>query len=267
MTVDLELEKVRLAYEDGLGILTLNDPAALNVMGHQMGADLAQAAGEIARRPEYRALLINAEGKHFCGGGDLKAMQAGFADDPKAFFETALSSIHEAVLALHNLPIPIVTAVQGFAAGAGANFALVGDLLVAADNAQFFQAFTQVGVAVDSGGSWFLPRALGDKRALYYLLTGAKLSAADAHALGLVSKVVPLEKLASESHVLARQLAQGPTVAYGEIRRLVAMAHRNDLASQLAAEQVAQVRCGETRDFQSGVNAFLAKAAPEFSGE
>ncbi|HYE79943.1 MAG TPA: enoyl-CoA hydratase/isomerase family protein, partial [bacterium] len=199
MAGELVLEKVRLEVADGVATLTLNDPGALNVTGYRMGADLRAATEYIADMAGVRAILLNAEGKHFCGGGDLRAMQATFGQDPTAFFTQALVDIHHAVVNLHSAPIPVVAAVQGFAAGAGANLPLAADIVLAADDAQFFQAFVQVGLAVDSGGAWFLPRAIGDKRALYYLMTGAKMNAAEAYNLGLVSRVVPGESLQQEA--------------------------------------------------------------------
>lgn len=263
----LTLATVQLDITDGLATLTLNDPANMNVMGYQMGADLKVAISSVAASTAARALLICATGNHFCGGGDLKAMRAGLDNDPQAFFEVALRDIHTAIKALWELPIPVVCAVQGYAAGAGANFALVADIILAADNATFYQAFTQVGVSIDSGGTWLLPRAIGDKRALYYLLTGAKLSAGDACGMGLISKVVPQENLQAEARKVALQLADGPTKAYAEIRRLVASHGSLDFASALDAELAAQIRMGGTMDFQAGVKAFLAKETPTFRGQ
>ncbi|MEO7995363.1 MAG: enoyl-CoA hydratase-related protein [bacterium] len=267
MSTTVTFEKILLTVDNGLATLTLNDPAGLNVMGYQMAADLRAATDQLSSIEGLRCVLLNAAGKHFCGGGDLKAMQVGFDSDPKAFFERALVDIHAGVLNLHYLPVPVITAVQGFAAGAGANLALVGDLILAADNASFFQAFIQVGLPVDSGGSWFLPRAIGDKRALYYLMTGTKMAATEAATLGLVSRVVPAEELQTEAVTLAQQIAAGPTQAYAQLKRLVAGHHENDLATQLEAELGAQIACGKTGDFQRGVNAFLAKQAVEFEGQ
>lgn len=266
MSQDITLAKAHLSIDNHLAVLTLADAAGMNVMGGQMGTDLKQLASIIAGDATVRAVLIRAEGAHFCGGGDLKEMQAGFSGDPQVFFATALADIHAALMTLHGLSVPIVSAVQGFAAGAGCNFALVADIVLVADTATFFEAFTQVGVAVDCGGSWLLPRAIGDKRALYYLLTGAKLKAGDAVAMGLASKVVPQENLEREARQLATQLAAGPTIAYAHIKRLVAEHHRKDLATALYDEQQAQVACAGTADFQTGVNAFLAKETPAFSG-
>lgn len=266
MSKDITLDKATLQIEDGLAILTLNDPQQMNVMGYQMGADLKTLASAIAEEPNLRAVLIRAEGKHFCGGGDLKAMQEGFATDPKRFFEVALVDIHAAVRILGSLQIPIVCAVQGFAAGAGANFALLGDIVLIADTTTFFQAFTQVGVAVDSGGSWLLPRSVGEKRAMYLLMTGAKVSGADAVNMGMVSKVIPEEDLQREAKQLAQKLASGPTVAYRQIKRLVGEHAQKDLTKALSDELAAQIACGQTEDFVIGVNAFLAKEPASFTG-
>jgi len=266
MSKDITLEKANLQIEEGLAILTLSDAEHMNVMGYQMGADLKTLAGAIAEDTSLRALLIRAEGKHFCGGGDLKAMQEGFEVDPKRFFEVALVDIHAAVRILGGLPIPIVCAVQGYAAGAGANFALLADIVLIGDTTTFFQAFTQVGVAVDSGGSWFLPRAIGEKRAMYLLMTGAKVSGLEAVLMGMASKVVPEEELQQEARALADRLATGPTTAYRQIKRLVSTYAQKDLNKALTEELAAQIACGQTGDFVTGVNAFLAKEPASFAG-
>lgn len=266
MAIELALDKVRLETADGVATIVLNDPDAMNVMGYRMAADLRQAAERAVQLLGIRALLVCAEGKHFCGGGDLKAMQETFAGDPKSFFDRALVDIHAAVLAIYNAPVPVVVAVQGFAAGAGANIPLAGDLVIAGDDAQFFQAFVQVGLSVDSGGTYFLPRALGDKRAMYYLLTGTKLKAPEAFQLGLVSKVVPVEQLQDEARRLVRQLAEGPTQAYAQIKRLVQGQSGRGLATHLDEELASQLGLGSTADFQTGVNAFLNKDLGKFEG-
>lgn len=262
----LGLEKVALEYADGLAVITLNDPGAMNVLGPQLGSELLTATTALGELTGLRAVLLEANGKHFCGGGDLKAMQACFASDPGEFFRSALASAHAAMLNLSRLEVPVVSAVQGYAAGAGANLPFVADLVIAADDAVFFQAFTQVGVAVDCGGAWFWPRAMGDKRALDYLLTGRKLPALEALQHGLVSRIVPVAELRASARALAGQLAQGPTVGYAQIKRLVAGHSQRTLEEHLQAELDAQLRCSATGDFQRGVNAFLAKEQPEFEG-
>jgi len=266
MSKNILLEKAQLKIDEGLAILSLNDPENTNVMGYQMGADLRQLADAISEDKTVRAVLLRAEGRQFCSGGDLQAMYEGFGTDPKRFFEVALVDIHAAVATLARLTCPIVSAVQGTAAGAGANFALLGDIILISDTTVFFQAFTQVGVAVDSGGSYLLPRAIGDKRALYYLLTDAKIRAAEAVAMGLASKVVPVEELDREARNLAIALAHGPTVAYKQIKMLVSRHHQQDFATALQAELEAQIACGQTLDFQTGVNAFFSKEKPKFQG-
>jgi len=241
--------------------ITLARPQTLNALTGAM-VDELRAAVEEAGGSGARCLLITGEGRGFSSGADL-ASGGGLPDDAGAALEKHFNPLIEALFAL---PIPVVAAVNGPAAGAGCSLALAADLVVAARSAYFLQAFVNVGLIPDAGATWLLPRLVGRTRAMEMMMLGDRIGAEQARAWGLISRVVDDEHLASESVALATRLAQGPTVALGLVRKLARDAQHMPLTDALAAERTAQREAGRTGDFKGAVMAFLQKRPPHFEG-
>ena len=251
---------LRLAVGGGLAELTLARPDAANTVNLLLATELEAAVGKLAADPSVRAVLLQGEGRLFCGGGDLKSFAK--EKDLPAHLEAVTRHLHAALLGIAGLDAPVVAAVQGSAAGAG----LVGaaDLVVAAASATFVMAYTKVGLTPDGSSSWYLTRALGLRRALELTLTNRVLTAAEALDWGLVNRVVGDEELAAAARALAEQLAAGPTGAFGRAKRLLTAAARNDLAAQLALETATLCRSAASPEAEEGISAFLEKRSANF---
>ena len=258
----MDFEHIRLEHSlAGFATVTLARPERLNAMSGQT-VDELRAAVEAVGASEARCLLIAGEGRGFSSGADL-AGEGGLPDDVGASLEKHFNPLIEAVFALD---IPVVAAVNGAAAGAGCSLALSADIVVAARSAYFLQAFVNVGLIPDAGATWLLPRLAGRARAIEMMMLGERVPADMALEWGLISRVVEDEHLASEAVALATNLARGPTVALGLIRRLARDAEQLPLSDALAAERAAQRDAGRTADFRAAVMAFLEKRQPRFEG-
>jgi 2-(1,2-epoxy-1,2-dihydrophenyl)acetyl-CoA isomerase len=223
--------------------------------------ELRRAVSQVARSGA-RCLLLTGEGRGFSSGADL-AGGGGIPDDVGASLDAHFNPLIEA---LFDLPIPVVAAVNGAAAGAGCSLALSADIVVAARSAYFLQAFVNIGLIPDSGATWLLPRLAGRARAMEMMMLGERIPAEQALEWGMISRVVEDEHLAAESLALATRLAQGPTMALGLIRKLARNAGELALSDALAAERIAQRDAGRTEDFRGAVMAFLQKQKPRFEG-
>src|SRR5688500_776347 len=255
-------EHIRLEHSPAaVATVTMARPQSLNALNAAMVDELRGAVEEVAGSGA-RCLLITGEGRGFSSGADL-ASGGGLPDDAGAALEKHFNPLVEALFAL---PIPVVAAVNGPAAGAGCSLALAADIVVAARSSYFLQAFVNIGLIPDAGATWLLPRLVGRARALEMMMLGERVSAEQALDWGLVSRVVEDEHLESESVALATRLAQGPTVALGLIRRLAREAQSLPLGEALAAERSAQRDAGRTEDFRNAVMAFLQKRPPSFDG-
>ncbi|MFL6858660.1 MAG: enoyl-CoA hydratase-related protein [Allosphingosinicella sp.] len=241
--------------------LTLARPDRLNALSART-VDELRAAVEETGRSGARCLLIAGEGRGFSSGADL-AGGGGLPADAGEALEKHFNPLVEALFAL---PVPIVAAVNGPAAGAGCSLALAADIVIAARSAYFLQAFVNVGLIPDAGATWLLPRLAGRARAMEMMMLGERIPAEQAAEWGLIARVVDDGDLAHESAALAARLARGPSVALGLIRRLVREAQHLSLTEALAAERAAQREAGATRDFGHAVAAFLAKTPPRFEG-
>jgi 2-(1,2-epoxy-1,2-dihydrophenyl)acetyl-CoA isomerase len=263
-------EKIRLEAADGLAVITLADPATLNAAGLQMARELAHAFASVAAgKVEARAVILTGEGRGFCSGANLAS---GGPNDREADVDgkpdagSALESVYNPLVSLlRGFPLPIVTAVNGPAAGIGCSLALLGDIVVAGESAYFLQAFRRIGLVPDGGSTYLLPRLVGKARAMEMMLLGDKIPAATALQWGLVNRCVPDAELIPTSHALALELAKGPA-ALGAIRKLVWDSLDSDWTGQLHAERKAQKHAGKTEDFLEGVTAFLQKRAAAFKG-
>ena len=244
----------------GLAILTLNRPAVMNALNAPMR--IALLAAVRAASTTARARVLTGAGRAFCSGQDLSG---GAADalDPEA----TLRDEYEPLLrALHDCPVPTLAAVNGAAAGAGANLALACDVVIAAESASFTQAFTRIGLIPDAGGTWTLPRQVGMARAMGAMLFADRIGARQAADWGMIYEAVPDGDFAAQWRARAEALASGPTAAFTALKQALRASPGNDLDAQLALETRLQGVCGHSQDFREGVAAFLEKRPPRFSG-
>jgi len=256
-------EKVLYALDGDVAHVSLNDPASRNAISRKVAEELIDALGRAGR--EARAVLLTGEGKGFSSGANLAETEVDLADPMRDAGVALDAYLHPMVMAVQSLCIPVVTAVQGAAAGVGSSLALAGDMIVCGQGAYFLQAFRHVGLVGDGGATWLLARAVGRVRAMEMLLLGERLTAEKALEWGLVNRVVPDEELRETAWALARELAAGPR-SLGMIKRTAWGANDMTLEAAMAAERAAQRDASRTDDFVEGVNAFLGKRAPQFKG-
>jgi 2-(1,2-epoxy-1,2-dihydrophenyl)acetyl-CoA isomerase len=244
--------------------LTLNRPDKLNSFTRTMHEELSTALDQV-EASKARALVITGAGRGFCAGQDLADLDftPGAMTNLGVLIDRYFNPL---VRRLQASPLPVIAAVNGIAAGAGANLAMACDLIVAARSASFVQAFVKIGLVPDSGGTWFLPRRVGEARALGLALTGDKLGAEQAEAWGLVWKVVEDDQLQSAALKLASQLAQQPAKAVAAIKHAIRAAANNTLDQQLDLERDVQRELGDSHDYAEGVAAFKEKRPPRFDG-
>ena len=255
------MAEVETSREGAVLTITLNRPDVLNAFNSEMHRALAGALKE-ARAADVRAVVLTGAGRGFCVGQDLTE----FREAPGDIGARLRESYHPNVLAIRALEKPVIAAVNGAAAGAGLSIASVCDLRIAADSATFVPAFINIGLVPDSGGSYFVSRILGPARAFEWLASGRKLTAAEAHAWGLVSEVVEADALAVRAAEIAAQFAALPTRGIGMTKRLIDHAVTSSLEDQLEREAQLQAAATQTDDFKEGVAAFLEKRSPEFRG-
>jgi 2-(1,2-epoxy-1,2-dihydrophenyl)acetyl-CoA isomerase len=261
-----EFETVRLVVADGAATLTLSRPERLNSFTVQMHGEAQQALARVRADASVRCLVLTGEGRGFCAGQDL----ADRAVDPNAEAVDLGESIENyykpLVVALRSLEMPTIAAVNGVAAGAGANIALACDLVFAARSASFIQSFSKIGLVPDCGGTWWLPRLVGPARAMGLALTGDRLTAEQAEAWGLIWRCVDDDALMPAVTALAKQLAAGPTLGYVRTRQAMEAGESLPLAASLDLERDFQRQLGRSADYREGVAAFMAKRAPAFRG-
>jgi len=264
----MNLETVLYTLDGDVATIQMNRPEALNALPLQLSKDLATAIKQ-AISDNARAVILTGSGRAFCSGGDLREMRSmGESEGSiEAFLDAPLKALHGVITLIRQTPIPFVAAVNGICAGAGTNFALACDLVLAADDASFNEAFVRIGLSPDCGGTFFLPRAIGEKLAAEMFMTGMTVSAERAAEIGMISRVVPATTLMDEAAGLAASLAAGPTGSYGRIKRMLNATFSNDLTAQLKLEADCQVESGQSSDFKEGVTAFFEKRAPKFSGK
>lgn len=259
-------ETILLTREDGVAVITLNRPHVYNAFNQQMNRELLKALRDVARDPGVRCVVLTGAGKAFCSGQDL-----GDRSDPNignfSLGESVRSRYNPLIRAIVEMEKPVLGAINGVAAGAGCSLALACDLRIVSDRARFIEAFVRVGLAPDSGSSYFLPKLVGLGRAMELAITGREVSAQEAVQIGLANRLVPHESFQEEALAWARQLADGPTRAIGLIKRALYKGADAALKEVLEYEAYMQELAGRTRDFREGVSAFMEKRQPRFRGE
>ncbi|GIV57205.1 MAG: 2-(1,2-epoxy-1,2-dihydrophenyl)acetyl-CoA isomerase [Rhodothermaceae bacterium] len=258
---------IRYDVDAGVATVTLNRPDVLNSFHRPMADETIDALQRAAADAAVRAVVLTGAGRAFCAGQDLQAVLPKEGEPPADLGEIVRTQYNPIVRLIRHTEKPFVAAVNGVAAGAGANIALACDLVLASEKASFIQAFAKIGLIPDSGGTYFLPRLVGLARATAMMMLGEKVPATEAQAIGLIYKVCPHEAVLAEAMELARHLATQPTRAFGLIKRGINQGFANDLDTHLDLEEQLQREAGQTHDYQEGVAAFLEKRKPVFKGE
>ncbi len=258
-----------IRYEDdqGVALMTLNRPEVLNSFNKAMALELQEALDEAAADTAVRAVMLTGAGRGFSAGQDLSEVVPEEGEAPPVLGDTVRDSYNPIITRLRALEKPVVCAVNGVAAGAGANIALACDLVLASEKASFVQSFCKIGLVPDSGGTFFLPRLVGLSRATAMAMLGEKITARDALDMGMIYKVCEPEALHAEAFELACRLATQPTAGLGLIKRALNRSWSNDLAAQLELERECQTLAGQTHDYQEGVAAFIEKRRPSYRGK
>lgn len=261
-----------ILYEvrDAVAVITANRPQAMNALDVPLAKALQGAVEAAERDPAVRAVAILGAGQHFMAGGDIRTFVASL-DQPEVertrLFSELIGAAHAAISSIHRMPKPVVAGVQGAVAGFGYSLMNACDLAVAADNAYLSLAYSRLGATPDGGSSYTLPRLVGRKRAAEIAMLSDRIDAARALELGLVNRIVPAPELAAETEALAMRLANGATGALGKTKALLNQSFARSLDEQLLAELQSFVSASQSDDFREGVNAFVGKRSPRFSGK
>ncbi len=258
-------EKILFDVAEGIATITLNRPEAFNALDPQLANEFHDAIIVCSEDEAVRVVVVTGTGRAFCAGGDVK----GFCekiDMIGAHVKHLTTDLHGAVSRMIRMPKPVISAVNGVAAGGGMSLALAGDLILATESARFTMAYTQIGASPDGSSSFTLPRLVGVKRALELTLLNPVLSAADAVEWGIVNRVFPDDDFSQEVQKIAAQLAQGPTQAYGRAKALFYSSTSETLETQMEHETLHIAASGKTADFREGIFAFAEKRSPNFQG-
>ena len=261
----MSYECLEFERNDGIAVMTLNRPDAANAMDTQMSKEMLDVSIICDEDPGVRVLIIRSRGRMFCAGGDLKKF-AESGDRIGHTLKDMTTYLHGAISRFSRMNAPVITEVQGMAAGAGMSLAITGDLVIAGESAGFTMAYTAAGLSPDGSSSFFLPRLVGVQRAKELMLTNRRLSAEEALQWGLVNRVVADDALSDEVMKAASMLATGPTAAFGSVKRLIDTTFGVGLETQMELEAREIVDNAKGRDGQEGISAFLSKRKPEYTG-
>ena len=257
-------KSIQLKIENKVAYITLNRPEVFNSFNREMALLLQSTLDDCEANKEVRAIVLTGNGKAFCAGQDLKEVTN---PDLNPGFKKILEEHYNPIITkIRSIKKPIIGAINGVAAGAGANIALACDIVVAHEKVSFIQAFSLIGLVPDSAGTFFLPRLIGFQKALALAMLGDKISAEEAEKMGMIYKMISLESFEEEVNKLAIKLANMPTKALGLIKELFNTSMTNDLESQLALESKLQIEAASSNDYAEGVAAFIEKRQPSFKG-
>ena len=262
----MDYETLTYELRNNVAHITINRPEAANALNRQLALDLMHASLATSSDPNVRAILLTGSGRFFSAGGDLKSFAAQ-GDALPSHMKEVTTYLHAAISRFTRGDAPLIAAVNGVAAGAGMSLACSCDIVIAAESARFTMAYTKAGLTPDGSSTYFLPRKVGLPRALELTLTNPMLSAAQAQEYGIVTRVVPDADLLAEATATAEEIAAGPTLAFGEMRRLFHSGLVETLETQMELETLAIARMAATADGREGIQAFLEKRAPTFSGQ
>ena len=262
----MHYETIELDISGGIARLTLNRPDRLNSFTVAMHGEVSVALDLVERDTTVRTLLLTGAGRGFCAGQDLADRAVTAGDEPVDLGESVERFYNPLISRLVALPVPVVCAVNGVAAGAGANIALACDIVIAARSAKFIQSFAKIGLIPDSGGTWILPRLVGQARALGMALTGDPITAEIAAQWGLIWKVVDDADLVPTANAVLESFASAPTAGLAATKRLIRQSWQNDLDAELDIQRDTMRTLGRTDDYREGVAAFLEKRTPRFTG-
>ncbi|MDB4089457.1 enoyl-CoA hydratase-related protein [Flavobacteriales bacterium] len=255
---------IKKEVKEGVGIVTLNRPEVYNSFNIPMALEVQSALDEFEGDDKVRAIILTAEGKGFCAGQDLKEATEEGGPSIGEIVDTTYNPI---ISRLRNIEKPIIGAINGVAAGAGANIAIACDITFASEKASFIQSFSSIGLIPDSGGTFFLPRLIGMQRAAAHMFLADKFTAQKAKEVGMIYEVVEHDKLQEEVFEFAKVLAKRPTKGFGLTKRALNLGLKNDLETQLGVEKELQIEAANTYDNKEGIDAFLEKRKPEFKGK
>ncbi|WP_323788373.1 enoyl-CoA hydratase-related protein [Psychroserpens sp.] len=256
---------ILLKIENKVAYITFNRPEVFNSFNRDMALSLQTTMDDCETNPDVRAIVLTGKGKAFCAGQDLKEVTD---PDLNPGFKKILEEHYNPIITrIRSIKKPIIAAVNGVAAGAGANIALACDIVVAHEKVSFIQAFSLIGLVPDSAGTFFLPRLIGFQKASALAMLGDKVSAEEAERLGMLYKVLPLESFEDDVNTLALKMANMPTKALGFIKELFNQSMTNTLEEQLALESKLQIQAAQSEDYAEGVAAFIGKRKPEFKGK
>ncbi|PWT74897.1 MAG: enoyl-CoA hydratase [Proteobacteria bacterium] len=256
---------VKLEVNEGVATISFNRPEVYNALDAEMMIEFRAATELVQRDPAVRVVVLRGEGKAFAAGGDVSVFHRHIRELPDLIVRWG-REMHFAILALRRMPKPVLASVHGACAGAGFSILCATDLAIAAEDARFSLAYAKIGASPDGGSSHFLPRLVGYKKAMELALLADMIDALTAKALGLINWIVPAAQLADETKRIATRLASGPTLAYGEAKRLMNQSFDRSIETQMEEELLAFARCAATGDLAEGVAAFVEKRKPQFRG-
>ncbi|SKA21046.1 2-(1,2-epoxy-1,2-dihydrophenyl)acetyl-CoA isomerase [Enhydrobacter aerosaccus] len=255
--------------KDGIGWLTLNRPESLNALSFEMTDLLIKHTAEFEKDPAVRCVVIRGAGTHFMAGGDIKGFHKSLTENKAvhlAGFEMRVVKAHQTIYQIRRMAKPVLASVQGAAAGFGLSLILACDLAIAADDAFFTLAYRHIGLSADGGATYFLPRIVGERKALEIALLGERFTAQEAKGQNILNWIVPKDQLAAETEKMARRLADGPTIALATAKRLIRNSFDNSWDEHSHREAEGLAACAATEDHFEGLNAFLEKRKPHFKG-